>query len=89
MRCINHQFTIMHRLAGNLLTNKLTGLNLSGKRADSEGGKRGALSVSGSDAHREATPLSVLSSRVRPQREPVSSCALDGHRIGGSACESG
>jgi hypothetical protein len=45
MRCINHQFTIMHRLAGNLLTNKLTGLNLSGKRADSESVKRGHPSL--------------------------------------------
>jgi hypothetical protein len=45
MRCMNHQFTIMHRLAGNLLTNKLTGLNLSGKRADSESGKRGQPSL--------------------------------------------
>jgi hypothetical protein len=45
MRCITYQFTIMHRLAGDLLINKLTGLNLSGKRADSESGKRGQLSL--------------------------------------------
>jgi hypothetical protein len=45
MRCINHQFTIMHRLAGNLMTNKLTGLNLPGKRADSEDTKSGQPSL--------------------------------------------
>src|SRR4029077_19235753 len=51
--------------------------------------KRTPFAVSGSDAHREVTPLPVLSFRVRPELEPVASCTLDGHSIGGGACESG